>query len=84
MRIGVWADMKLVFSVMSGDLYMFAEYRSLDWCSKRVKVGWVKVTVRYPCGVSWNTFWDMDIASWAGWTWNQTLWTSPYAELNIP
>jgi hypothetical protein len=82
-RAGAWADLKLNLSVMRGEVYLFAENQSLEWCSKRVKVGWVKVTVRYPCGLQWNTFWDMDIADWDGWTWNQTLWTSPYVEYTL-
>jgi hypothetical protein len=80
---GAWADLKLNLTVMSGEVYLFAENQSLDWCSKRIKVGWVKVTVRYACGISWNTFWDMTIADWDGWTWNQTLWTSPYVEYTL-
>lgn len=83
LKMGAWADMKLSFSAMSGEIYLFAENQSLDWCSKRVKVGFIKVTVRYPCGLSWNTFWDMEIADWNGWTWNQTLWTSPYLEYTV-
>jgi hypothetical protein len=84
LRLGVWADLKMELAVMSGRVYLFAEHESIDWCSKRVKVGFIKVTVRYPCGESWDTFWDFTIASWSGWRWNQTLWTSPYLEYNIP
>jgi hypothetical protein len=84
MKIGAWADLKLAFSVMSGEIYVFAENQSLAWCSKRIKVGFIKVTVHYPCGTDWDTFWDMTIADWDGWTWNQTLWTSPYVEAAIP
>lgn len=83
LAMGAWADLKLNLSVMSGDVYLFAENQSLDWCSKRVKVGFIKVTVRYPCGLQWNTFWDMEIADWDGWTWNQTLWTSPYVSATV-
>jgi hypothetical protein len=83
LKAGAWADLKLNLTVMSGEVYLFAENQSLDWCSKRVKVGFVKVTVRYPCGYNWNTFWDMSIADWDGWTWNQTLWTSPYVEYTL-
>jgi hypothetical protein len=83
LKTGVWADLKLNLSVMSGEVYLFAENQSLDWCSKRIKVGWVRVTVRYACGYNWNTFWDYSIADWDGWTWNQTLWTSPYVEYTV-
>ena len=83
LKAGVWADLKLNLHVMAGEVYLFAENQSLDWCSKRVRVGWVKITVRYPCGISWNTFWDMTIADWDGWTWNQTLWSSPYVETTL-
>lgn len=82
-KAGAWADLKLNLNVMSGEVYLFAENQSLAWCTKRVKVGWVKVKVSYPCGVQWNTFWDLEIADWDGWTWNQTLWTSPYVEYTL-
>jgi len=84
LRLGTWADLKVVLSVMSGRVYLFAENLSLNWCSSRVNFGWWSSTVWYPCGTSWNTFWDFTIASWSGWTWNQTLWSSPYVEANIP
>jgi hypothetical protein len=83
MRMGAWADMRLTFSVMSGRIYLFAENEVFDWCSKREKVGLIHITVKYPCS-DWETFWDLTIASWSGWTWNQTLWTSPYVEYNLP
>ena len=84
LKLGAWADLKLNLSVMSGRLYLFAENQSVAWCSKRIKAGFIKITVRYPCGLEWNTFWDFTIASWSGWRWNQTLWTSPYIEYAIP
>ncbi|HKU43393.1 MAG TPA: hypothetical protein VJR89_34765, partial [Polyangiales bacterium] len=84
LKLGAWADLKLTMTVMAGRLYLFAENYAVDWCTKKVKVGFIKVKVSYPCGASWNTFWDFTIASWSGWTWNQTLWTSPYLEYAIP
>jgi hypothetical protein len=84
LKMGSWVDLKLTMTVMSGEIYLFAENYSVEWCSKRIKAGFIKITVKYPCGASWNTFWDYDIADWSGWTWNQTLWTSPYVEAVIP
>jgi hypothetical protein len=84
LAMGSWADLKLSLSVMSGRLYLFAENYAVEWCSKRINLGFYKKTVNYPCGADWETFWDFTIASWSGWTWNQTLWTSPYVQANIP
>ncbi len=82
--MGAWADLKVSLSVMAGRIYLFAERYEIDYCSKRINLGFYKKTVSYPCGASWDTFWDYTIASWSGWTWNQTLWTSPYVSGNIP
>lgn len=84
LKMGAWGDLKLTFSTMNGEIYLFAENYSVEWCSKRIRAGWIKITVKYPCGANWNTFWDYDIADWEGWTWNQTLWASPYVEAAIP
>jgi hypothetical protein len=84
LTMGSWADLKLSLNVMSGRLYLFAENYAVQWCKKRINLGFYKKTVSYPCGADWETFWDFTIASWSGWTWNQTLWTSPYVQANIP
>lgn len=80
LKTGAWADLKLKFSTMDGSVYLFAENQALEWCRK--KVGLIKI--KYPCGLDWDTFWDYTIADWDGWSWNQTLWSSPYKEYAIP
>jgi hypothetical protein len=80
LRTGAWADLKLTFTTMKGRVYLFAEHWDIKWCKK--KIAFVKV--KYPCGEEWNTFWDYTIADWGGWTWNQTLWASPYKDYTIP
>jgi hypothetical protein len=80
LKTGVWADLKLKFNTMDGRVYLFAESWSLKWCSKKVAF----VRIKYPCGDDWDTFWDYTIADWDGWSWNQTLWSSPYKEYAIP
>ena len=84
LKLGVWADLKIQLTAMAGRIYLFAENYTVNWCSRNVDFGWWDSTVWYPCGSSWNRFWDFTIASWNGWTWNQTLWTSPYKEATIP
>lgn len=80
LQAGAWADLKLQFTTMSGRVYLFAENWSIKWCKKKI----VFKKISYPCGDQWNTFWDYTIANWGGWTWNQTLWSSPYLEYAIP
>ncbi|MEY4514252.1 MAG: hypothetical protein RLZZ450_6374 [Pseudomonadota bacterium] len=71
---GAWADLRLQFSTMRGNVYVYAESWSVEWCKKKTPFGRIK----YPCGEDWNQFWDYDIADWDGWVWKQTLWSSPY------
>lgn len=80
LKIGVWADLKLNFTTMSGRVYLFAERWDIKWCSKKI----VFKRIKYPCGEEWDTIWDYTIADWGGWRWNQTLWSSPYKEVAIP
>ncbi len=77
---GAWADLTLRFSTMDGRIYLFAEQMELKICSKKTPFGRIK----YPCGTKWDTFWDMTIADWDGWTWKQTLWSSPYKAYTLP
>lgn len=77
---GAWADLTLKFSTMDGRIYLFAEQLELKICSKKTFLG----RVHYPCGTDWETFWDFTIANWNGWTWNQTLWSSPYKAYSLP
>jgi hypothetical protein len=65
LRAGVWADFVLQLSVMSGRIYVYAEHWKVWGC------GWSLCS-------GYNRFWDLTIASWNGWRWNQTLWSSPY------
>ncbi len=69
LKLGAWGDVGLQSTFLKGRLYLFADNQSISWCSY-----W---GIPYPCGSGWSTFWDQTIASWGGWTYNQTLWSSP-------
>ncbi len=69
LQLAAFANLQLNSQFLNGRLYLFAENRSIHWCSS-----W---GIPYPCGLSWNKFWDQTIASWNGWSYNQVLWASP-------
>jgi hypothetical protein len=71
--LAAWANINLNSSFLSGRIYLFAENRTVEWCSKKVAF----VRVYWPCGFGWSQFWDYTIASWGGWQYNQLLWASP-------
>jgi hypothetical protein len=70
LRAGVWADFKLDFSVMAGRIYVYAEHWEIWGCGWSICSGY-------------NRFWDLTIANWNGWNWNQTLWSSPFYNYDV-
>lgn len=71
LRAGVWADIVLNLSVMQGRVYVYLEHWGIWGCGR-----WCLTS-------GYRTFWDYTLASWSGWSWNQTLWSTPFYNYDV-